>query len=64
MSWWLACLTLESFIKNDNTSVYMKIEKAVSGTSVESTVQVFSRNKDGRVAFQALIANHAGDTKY
>ena len=50
--------------KNDNTSVYTKIEKAVRGTSIESTVQAFSRNKNGRAAFQALIANHAGDTKY
>ena len=26
--------------------------------------RLFSRNKDGRAAFRALIANHAGDTKY
>ena len=50
--------------KNDNTSVFMKIEKATRGTSVESTVKSFSRRKDGRGAFLALIANHAGDTKY
>lgn len=50
--------------KNDNTSVFMKIEKATRGTSVESTVKAFSRRKDGRAAFLALIANHAGDTKY
>ena len=50
--------------KNDNTSVYMKIEKATRGSSVESTVQVFNRSINDRAAFQALIANHAGDTKY
>ena len=50
--------------KNDNTSVFMKIEKASRGTSVESTVKSFARRKDGRGAFLALIANHAGDTKY
>ena len=50
--------------KNDNTSVFMKIEKATRGTSVESTVKSFARRKDGRGAFLALIANHAGDTKY
>ena len=50
--------------KNDNTSVLMKIEKATRGTSVESTVKAFSRRKDGRGAYLALIANHAGDTKY
>ena len=50
--------------KNDNASVYMKVEAAVRGTSVESTVKAFSRRKDGRGAYFALIANHAGDTKY
>ncbi len=50
--------------KNDNCSVFLKIEKASRGTSVESTVKAFSRRKDGRGAFLALIANHAGDTKY
>ena len=42
----------------------MMIEKAARGTSVESTVKAFARRKDGRGAFQALISNHAGDTKY
>ena len=50
--------------KNDNATVYMMVEKAVRGTSVESTVKSFARRKDGRGAFQALVANHAGDVKY
>ena len=50
--------------KTDNCSVFLKIEKASRGTSVESTVKAFSRRKDGRGAYLALIANHAGDTKY
>ena len=50
--------------KNDNGTVYMAIEKAARGTSVESTVKAFARRKDGRGAYMALIANHAGDTKY
>ena len=50
--------------KNDNKTVYMKIEEAVRGTSVESTVKTFASKRDGRGAFLALIANHAGDTKY
>ena len=50
--------------KNDNKTVYMKIEEAVRGTSVESTVKTFARQKNGRGAYLALIANHAGDTKY
>ena len=50
--------------QNDNATVYMKIEKAARGTQVESTVKTFARRKDGRGAYLALIANHAGDTKY
>ena len=50
--------------KNDNASVYQKIEEAVRGTSVESTIKPFSRRKDGRGAFLALIANYSGDVKY
>ena len=50
--------------KNDNGSVYMIVEKAARRTSVESTVKVFARTKDGRGAYQAAIANHAGETKY
>ena len=50
--------------KHDNTSVYMNIKKASRGTSVESTVEAFSRGEDGRGAFLALISNHEGDIKY
>ena len=50
--------------KDDNKTVYMMISKAVAGTSVESTIKSFSRQKDGRGAYQALVANHAGDEKY
>ena len=50
--------------RDDNKTVFMMIAKAVAGTSVESTIKSFSRKKDGRAAFFALISNHAGDTKY
>ena len=50
--------------KNDNATVYMMVEKASRDTSVTSTVSAFSRRKDGRGAYLALIANHAGDVKY
>ena len=50
--------------KNNNATVYSKIEEAVRGTSVESTIKSFARTKNGRAAYLALIANHAGDTKY
>jgi hypothetical protein len=50
--------------KDDNKTVFMLISKAVTGTSVESTIRSFSRQKDGRGAYRALVANHAGDEKY
>ena len=50
--------------KDDNKTVFMLISKAVAGTSVESTIKSFSRQKDGRAAYLALVANHAGDGKY
>ena len=50
--------------KHDNATVFLKIEKASRSTSVESTVKAFARKKDGRGAFLAVMANHAGDTKY
>ena len=50
--------------RQDNSSVYLKIEESVRGTSVESTLKSFSRTKDGRGAYLALISNHADATKY
>jgi hypothetical protein len=50
--------------KDDNKTVFMAISKAVAGTTVESTIKTFARTKNGRGAFLALIANHAGDIKY
>ena len=50
--------------KHDSASIYMLIEKAARNTSVESTVKAFARKKDGRGAYFAIMANHAGDTKY
>ena len=50
--------------KNDNKTVFIMIARAVVGTSVESTIKLFSQRNYGRAAVLALIANHAGDTKY
>ena len=50
--------------KNDNSAVYQKIEEAARITSVESTINSFSRRIDGIGAFLALITNDAGDVKY
>ena len=40
------------------------IPKTVAGISVDSTIKYYSRRKDVRAAFLALISNHTGDTKY
>ena len=50
--------------KNNNTTVYMIIEKAVQGYYVESTIKSYSHKKDGCSAFRASISNDAGETKY
>ena len=50
--------------KSDNAAVYMKVEEAARGTSVESTIKPFARRKDGRGALEALLANHGGEVKY
>ena len=50
--------------KHDNTSVFILLEKAASNTSVESTIKAFVIAKDVRGVYQAIITNHAGDTKY
>ena len=42
----------------------MKVEEATHSTSCESTIKAFSRRKDGRGAYLALVSNHAGDVKY
>ena len=42
----------------------MKIKEAARGTSMESTIKSFSRRKDRRGAFQALMSNHSGEVKH
>ena len=50
--------------KNDDAVVYVKIEEATRGTSVESTIKSFSRHRDGLGNFQAINSNHYGETKH
>jgi hypothetical protein len=54
----------DALYRSDNKTVYLKLEKACRGTSVESTIKTFSRRQDGRGAYLALIDHHAGDSKY
>ena len=50
--------------KNYNATVYVNIREAARGTSVESTIKSFSRRKDRRGSFQALMSNHSGEVKH
>ena len=50
--------------KNENATIFAKIEESIRGISVESTIKSFARRKDGRDAYEALIANRAGNIKY
>jgi hypothetical protein len=54
----------DALYRSDNKTVYLKLEKACRGTSVESTVKAFSRAQNGRDAYFALIDHHAGESKY
>jgi hypothetical protein len=54
----------DALYRSDNKTVYLKLEKACRGTSVESTIKTFSRRQDGRGAYLALIDHHAGESKY
>jgi hypothetical protein len=54
----------DALYRSDNKTVYLKLEKACRGTSVESTVKTFSRARNGRGAYFALIDHHAGESKY
>jgi hypothetical protein len=54
----------DALFRSDNKTVYLKLEKACRGTSVESTIKTYSRTQNGRDAFLALIDHHAGESKY
>ena len=48
----------------DNAKVYSALEEASRGTAYSSTVKAFSRRRDGRSAWLALVSSHAGNDKW
>lgn len=50
--------------KTDNAKVYSALEEATRGTAYSSTVKSFSRRRDGRAAWLAVVSNHAGIDKW
>ena len=50
--------------RNDNETIYHKMEEATRGTSYTASITPFQRHKDGRGAFMAIKSQHAGDDKW
>ena len=50
--------------KTDNAKVYSALEEATRSTAYSSTVKAFSRRRDGRAAWKALVSSHAGADKW
>ena len=50
--------------KTDNAKVYSALEEATRSTAYSSTVKAFSRRRDGRAAWFALVSSHAGSDKW
>ena len=50
--------------KSDNAMVYSMLETATRGTVYASTIKSYSRTKNGRNAWLAMISSHAGQDKW
>ena len=50
--------------KTDNATLHAMLETATRGTTHAPTIASFSRRKDGRGAWQALVLSHAGVDKW
>ena len=50
--------------RDDNQKVFHLLEEATRNTSYSATIKPFSRTKNGRDAYLALISQHAGQDKW
>ena len=50
--------------KSDNSYVYSLLEESTRGSIYASSIKSYSRSKDGRAAYIALVSSHAGDDKW
>lgn len=55
---------LHGLFKDDNASVYYKLEEATRNTVYSDSILPFQRSKDGRGAMKALIGQYAGEDKW
>ena len=54
----------DPLFKTDNGTVYSMLEVASRATIYATTIKPFSRNKDGRGAWKAMLSSHVGDDKW
>ena len=54
----------DSLYQTDNALVFSLLDEATRNTIYYPTIKPFARAKDGRGAWNALIASHAGDDKW
>ena len=54
----------DPLFKTDNGSVYSMLEEATRSTIYANTIKPFSRSKDGRKAWLAMVSSHIGDDKW
>ena len=55
---------IDPLYRTDNSTVYAMLETATRSTIYASTIKPFSRTKDGRAAWLALVSSHAGQDKW
>jgi hypothetical protein len=55
---------VHALYRQDNASVYYKLEEATRGTNYAASIKPFQRSKDGRAAFKAIINQFAGVDKW
>ena len=54
----------DPLFRSDNAAVYSMLEEATRGTVYGPTIKPYARRKDGRAAWQAMMASHAGQDKW
>ena len=55
---------VHALFRQDNASVYYKLEEATRGTNYAASIKPFQRSKNGRAAFDAIISQYAGVDKW
>ena len=50
--------------RTDNNSTYSLLDEATRGTVYAPTIKPYSRTKNGRSAWEAIISSHAGNDKW